>query len=278
MARDLIASLGSTLRSERNPMLHVVAVGVDEYRDAKVRRLDYAAADAKAIADLFGSRISADEVRVDLILNSEATRDRVIKSIGERLVKEVRREDTVLLYFACHGSPERDHFRGEDRPYLILHDTSHDEIYSTGIEMVDTVPRWFDRLDVSLVVLLLDTCFSGAAGRSFCGPLHLRYRDEFHSDEPVSLQDLVLGRGRVILAAAGNHQPALESPEHGHGVFTHHLLSALRQPPSIGGEIGLGTLGDIVARRVSEETGGAQVPVLKGRTELAALPLLGTAL
>ena len=264
------------MTAQQKSIFHAVVVGVDAYRDKRIPPLTCARSDAKTMAGLFRGRIHADEVNIELLVDEEATRDRVMDMVGEELPRKAGPDDQVFLYFACHGSPERDSPRGQDQPYLILHDTDFDRIYSTGIDMVHTITRWYERLSSRLVVLCLDACFSGASGgRSFCGPLHQKYRDAFNSDEPISLQDLDMGRGRIFLAAAQDHQPALESTEYGHGLFTYYLLRALRQVPSEANEIGIGTLADAVARAVKKETEGEQIPILNGKIEMAALPLLG---
>ncbi|MCG8419252.1 MAG: caspase family protein [Proteobacteria bacterium] len=257
---------------------HAVVIGIDAYRDNRIPPLSCAASDARAVSELFRSRICADEVDVKLLVDHDATKDRVTEAIAETLADKAETNDSVFLYFAGHGSPERRSPGDQDKSYLILHDTNYDRIYSTGINVENTVMDWLhDRLCSDLVVFCLDACFSGTTGgRGFAGPTHQTYRRDYHSNAPISLRDLKLGRGRTILAAANAHQPALESDQYGHGVFTYHLLGELRQPPSVRGLIGIGTLFDRVSRAVARETGDKQTPILNGTLELAALPLLGS--
>ncbi len=245
-------------------MLHAVLIGIDRYKDEAIPRLSFAGADAQALASAL-SNIKEGERSVRLLLNEEATRENIMIAIGEDLHRAVEPGDTVLIYFAGHGSPERRGSRDRRSRYLIPHNTEYQRIYATGIDMESGVHNWFNRLaDAKLVVLALDSCFSGAAGRSFTGPLLAKsptlpgYRDDA---QPISIQRLDLGRGRVLLCAADDDQAAREDSALGHGVFTYYFLDALRRP----GERHTIDLGDIykeVASAVALATDGEQEPVI----------------
>ena len=201
-------------------------------------------------------------------------REEVQTAIGEDLSRAVGPDDVVLLYFACHGSPEMRASKDERSLYLILHDTQYQRIYATGIDMEVDVMRWMDRLgDAKLVVLFIDACFSGrAGGRTFKGPLATKaYRSE---PRKVSLKDLALGSGRLIITAADEDQVALEDPRLGHGVFTYHLLRALQPTSAEATTIRIGALYEAVATAVAQATEGRQVPILNGQSRMAALPAL----
>lgn len=256
-------------------MLHAVIIGIDLYADPRIHNLSFAGYDARTIASLLCDRIAPNERRVTLLLDEQATRANIMKAIGEDLARASRPGDTAIIYFAGHGSPERAAPRDEDLPYLVAHDTDYERIYSTGIDMVHDVTRWLQRLGAGLAVLFLDACFSGAAGgRTFGGPVYLANRGRFR-DELISIKDLDLGAGRVIIAAANDDEVALEFESLGHGVFTYHLLEALRQSPAGSPTIGVATLYESVASAVRQATSTRQNPVLNGLLERGALPLLG---
>jgi uncharacterized caspase-like protein len=256
-------------------MLHAVVVGIDRYADPRIRDLTCARHDAHTFGSLLSERIAPDERCVTMLLDEQATRANIMRSIGEDLARAVGPDDVALIYFAGHGSPERAAPRDEDWLYLIAHDTQFDCIYSTGIDMVRDVTHWLQRLRTRLAVLFLDACFSGGAGgRTFGGPIHLANRDRF-LEEPISITDLDLGAGKVIIAAANDDEVALESKSLRHGFFTHHLLDALCQPPAASKQISLAVLYDTVAAAVHEATNARQHPVFNGRNVRGALPLLG---
>ncbi|WP_437928348.1 caspase family protein [Sorangium sp. So ce291] len=262
-------------------MLHAVVVGIDLYVDPFVPRLRCAAKDAQTLAGLIEERIERSERKVRLLLDTEATRRNIMAAIGDDLHRDLEQGDIVVLYFACHGSPERRAARDRQSRYLIPHDAEYGRIHSTGIDLERDVVVWLDRLsDAGLVVLFLDACFSGAAGgRTFMGPALAstpslpKYLDD---PRPISLKKLHLGRGRVVLCAADDNQLAREDPALGHGVFTHELVQALKRPRGERTTVGLTELYDEVERGVRQATDGAQEPVisiLSGRR--ASLPCLG---
>jgi uncharacterized caspase-like protein len=257
-------------------MLHAVLIGIDRYRDPDIPDLWFARSDAETFASLLIERILPAERRVVTLLDERATRQAIVTTLVEELPRQCSADDVVLIYFAGHGSPERTSPRDDDWPYLIAHDTDYQRIAATGIDMNHDVAGWLEGLPARLAVLFLDACFSGnAGGRTLAGPTFLAHRNRFR-DEPISLQSLELGEGRIIIAAADDDEVAEEVSQLGHGVFTYHLLDVLGQAPAAGSAtIGVGTLYELVARKVRDATRGAQRPVSVGRSVGGALPLLG---
>lgn len=263
-------------------MFRAVIVGIDTYKDRSIPPLSFARSDAQALSSLLESRIRSDERSVTLLADEQATRRNLMVAIGEELPTAVEENDTVLLYFACHGSPERRTSRDRRSLYLIPHDAEMQRIYATAIDMERDVPRWLERLaeaGAKLVILLLDTCFSGGAGgRTFMGPV-LRsspavpgYLDD---PAPISFKELDLGRGQAIFAASDADQVAMESRDLGHGIFTYHLLQALTKPRDGARTVHLGVVYAEVCDAVRCATDERQEPVLNTRLKNARLPSLG---
>ena len=248
-------------------MLRSVLVGIDVYQDPFIPGLSRARADAEALARLLEQRIRPDERSVLLLVDQDATQRRIDVAINETLHRSVNPGDVVLLYFACHGSPERRAAKDKRSRHLIAHDTEYGRIFATGIDMERDIPAWFERLEeAKLVVLLLDTCFSGAVGgRTFMGPTlraNPRVEGSLSEPQPASIKDLDLGRGRVILCACDDDQLAREDPALGHGVFTHHLLQGLTRDRDASPTVDLVDLYQQVAKGVSSATQDKQQPVI----------------
>ena len=246
-------------------MLHAVLIGIDAYQDGAIPPLCYARTDAAAFGAAL-SRIDASERSLRLLLDEEATRRSIMSAIAEDLHRAVEPGDTVLLYFAGHGSPERRGARDRRARYLVPYDAEMSKIFATGIDMDRDVHTWLERLaEARMVVIVLDTCFSGAAGgRTFMGPLlgESRARPGYLDEGgPISIRHLDLGRGRVILCAADDDQIAHEDRSLGQGLFTHHLLAALQRPRG-GATVDVADLYGEVSAAVSGATAGAQEPVI----------------
>jgi len=102
-------------------------------------------------------------------------------------------DDAILLFYAGHGKTDR-----AGRLCLATHDSREDAIYSTSIRASDLYDM-IDNSDCNQVVLLLDCCFSGAAGRDFTrGSVQ---------DQIQMMQD---AKGLHVLTATTGHQTARE--------------------------------------------------------------------
>jgi uncharacterized caspase-like protein len=263
-------------------MLRAVIVGIDEYQDRAIPRLSCACEDARAIAQLLQS-FPASECKVRLLENEGATRRSIMEAIGDDLPNEIEDGDTILLYFAGHGSPERRSSRDRRALYLVPYDTDYQKIYATAIDMDRDVPVWLERIaeaGAKLVVLFLDTCFSGGrGGRTFTGPTLLNSPKvpgylEFDDPDPPTFKDLDLGRGQAIFSAADGDQVALEDTRLGHGIFTYHLLQALKKPRDGARSVHLGIVYAEVCDAVRAATHDQQEPVLNTRLRNARLPCI----
>lgn len=254
-------------------ILHAIVVGIDRYRDARIRDLRCARADAEAVAAMV-EKIRPQERRIQLILNEEATKERLLVAIGEDLPRAVEHPDVVLLYFAGHGSPETSGGPDEVTRYLIAHDTAYEHVYATGIDMERELPRWIQRIpQASMILVVVDACFSGGAGgRTFEGPRLRAERAGSRGPLPISLADLDLGEGRLMLTACDDDQVAREDTSLGHGVFTYYFLRGPAGPDE--GSVGVSTFYDELSAAVHLHTQGRQTPVLNGRAVSSRLPYL----
>lgn len=259
-------------------MLRAVIVGINDYRDARIHNLAWATNDAEELAALIDTGLDEAQRRVTVLVDEHATRSAILTAIGDTLPREEREDDLILLYFACHGSPEHATSPHQAERYLIAHDTDFENIFATAIDMNREVRICLERLTKSkIVIVFLDTCFSGAAGgRTFRGP---RLAHEFKvraGPARIDLSQLQLGEGRVIIAACKDTQTAKERDSLQHGVFTYHLLNLLRTE-SLDGTISVSRLYQRLVRSVGMETSGTQIPVLNGQLLDTRLPVFPVA-
>jgi hypothetical protein len=255
----------------------VVAIGISKYQDPSIPGLGYADADARAIYDYFRGTFSLPESQIFLRVNEQATLREIKSLIGTLIVAKAQDpKDTVILYFAGHGM--RDHVTTSLDPdglskYFLPYDASRNDLYSTALEM-DEVTNILRRLIPDRVVVILDSCFSGAAGgRSPYDPKAAGERAPI-SDEFLDRMAHV-GKGRVVLSASQPDQAAQESADFGHGVFTYYLLEALHGAAGVKGEENISLLDvyNYIGPKVEKATKGLQVPKLKG--DLAGQILIG---
>lgn len=251
--------------------MHVVLVGIDEYRDPNIRRLSYARNDVERLEDCLISSTLHQDISVHTLLDADATRENIIRTIGTDLPRVVGKGDVVLVYFACHGAPEV--LRSDViARYLICHDTDYSSLISSSLDVELDLQRLAGRISASLIIFITDACYSGySGGRGIIGPMLADQRARQRSG--LRLSDLRLGEATVFWGAASDDEVAWEPSSLKHGVFSHFLIEELTEGRS-GDSVGLSTLYDRVHSRVHSFTRGRQNPVLFGAIRGAKLPIL----
>jgi uncharacterized caspase-like protein len=128
---------------------------------------------------------------------------------------------------------------------------------------MEELSRILQRLRPERVVLIIDSCFSGAAGG------RTPFEPNAESRAAISEQFLSrianTGKGRVILTASGGREVALESRETRHGIFTWFLLEGLRGGADADhdGRVDVDEIYKFVSQKVSAATHGRQNPTRK---------------
>jgi uncharacterized caspase-like protein len=112
-----------------------VFVGINKYKDSRIRPLNFAARDAQHFYDVVNERIEKSERKTWLLTDEAATRTGFMRLVGTELAGQVSENDLVLLFFSGHGSPETSGHIDNTSRYLIMHDTDYNNIFSTGIDL-----------------------------------------------------------------------------------------------------------------------------------------------
>lgn len=189
-----------------------VIVGVEKYNtlpEARFAERDAAAVRAHAVALGFPER------NVVLLTGAQATRTGLVKNVETWLARNVSESSTVLFYFSGHGAPEPT----TGQAYLVPVDGDPAYLEDTGYP----VKRLYERLGAlkaRQVLVALDSCFSGAGGRSVLAPgtrpLVVEVSAAPDRASPVA----------ALTASAGN-QVSGTLDEQGHGLFTYFFLRGL---------------------------------------------------
>lgn len=225
--------------------LRAVFIGVNKHRDPKIPELTGATKDATAIWALFKDSVAG--IVDQRILDEQATAASIRRALDESL-GEATQEDTVVIFFAGHGTPSHQ---------LVPFDTDLSAIDQTTIPMQEIADR-LKRTGARASLVILDCCFSGGAPARVLEGLPVA-----RASAPA-VTDLG-GEGRLILAAARDDQAALESGRH--GLFTGAMLRVFQERPDW---TDIGVLMDKVIRQVRAEaarTGHEQTPVWAGMIE-----------
>jgi WD40 repeat protein/uncharacterized caspase-like protein len=234
----------------------VLAVGVNSYANPAYD-LRYAVADARA----FAAEVSGQQkklrrgaaVEVSTLLDRQATRAGILRALSE-LADKAQPEDTVVVYFAGHGTAQGNRF------YLIPHDLGYagrrDVVDAEGVRTIvghsvsdEELERAFERLDAGQLLLVIDACNSGQAleaEEKRRGPMNSK-----------GLAQLAYEKGMYVLTAAQSFQAAQEATQLGHGLLTYALVEeglrrALADSQPADGEVVTREWFDYATRRVPE--------------------------
>ncbi|MFL6255324.1 MAG: caspase family protein [Pyrinomonadaceae bacterium] len=234
-----------TLRGDeqlrRAPTTHIIAVGVNEYANARYN-LRFAAGDANSfVAEVKRQRALVEptgRIVAVTLLDREATKANILTALRRlsgaetgplragtpkslEALKPAEAEDVVVIYFAGHGTAQRNRF------YLIPHDLGYagerDKVTAEGLQAVlehsisdEELSAVFEPLNASQLVLVLDACNSGQAleaEEKRRGPMNTK-----------GLAQLAYEKGMYVLTAAQSYQAALEAAQLGHGLLTYVLI------------------------------------------------------
>ena len=136
-------------------------------------------------------------------------------------LKRAQPEDTVIIYFAGHGTAQAQRF------YLIPHDLGYTgdrtKLNEAGLRDIlahsisdEELEQAVEGLDAGHLLLVIDACNSGQAleaEEKRRGPMNSK-----------GLAQLAYEKGMYILTAAQSYQAALETAQLGHGLLTYALV------------------------------------------------------
>ena len=224
---------------KRKGTAYIIAVGVNEYANPQYN-LKYAVADARSFGDEVRRRQTQiagfERIEVIQLLDQDATKANILAAI-KRLagepgppslkagpldsLKRAEPEDTVVIYFAGHGTAQAQRF------YLIPHDLGYTgdrtKLTEQGLKTMLThsisdveLESSVENLDAGHLLLIIDACNSGQAleaEEKRRGPMNSK-----------GLAQLAYEKGMYILTAAQSFQAALEAAQLGHGYLTYALV------------------------------------------------------
>jgi uncharacterized caspase-like protein len=257
-----------------------LVVGIGNFTDTQIPRLNYTTADANAFADALKDpnigQFPADNVHV---LTDDKATTKNIKEELNWIARHAQPNDLVVIYVATHGTPRTVDSAGGAN-YLVTFDTEaykagsfdEDAMYATAYPMVDLANAVATRMKALRTAVFLDTCYSG--GSVAGGAPAEKLANEAPSKE--LLTHMTDGTGRIVMAASQVDQESLESAELRHGYFTYYLLQALKNGK---GATPLSQIYASVAQQVSKSVsakGAHQDPVMNRSSADADFALRST--
>lgn len=248
--RDLkLVDSGSIAEWPTSTKRFALVIGVDEYMDTQINRLEGAGNDAKVLANALTEHAGFPKDQV-ILLTSDQPQERrpslgnILRRLSN-LRSLVPRDGLLLFAFAGHGM-ER-----EGRAYLLPSDAQVSEdlglLERTAINVID-IRDWIRKTGVGQVVIILDACRSDpTSGRSGGDNL---LTEAYTSGLNFEQRNHEITAFATLYATAVGHR-AYEYKEKKQGYFTWALVEGIKgAAANVRGEITLAALVEYVQEQV----------------------------
>ncbi|MBI5241699.1 MAG: caspase family protein, partial [Elusimicrobia bacterium] len=199
--------------SAPRPEDFAVVVGIENY--SRLPAASHAEHDAEAVKRHLLA-LGLPERNIVMLQGQRAVRSQLAAYLEEWLPKNVRPDSTVFFYYSGHGAPDPK----TGQAFLLPWDGDPVFLQSTAYP-VKKLYTQLAALKARRTIVALDSCFSGAGGRSVLAP----------GTKPlVTKMEEMRPEGEVTLFTASAGDEITGSlDEQGHGMFTYYFLKALDQ-------------------------------------------------
>ncbi len=189
---------------------HALVIGINEYDDEGLTRLETAVNDASAMHDLLQRKYGFES---RLLLNP--SRYELVRALDE-LRNDLGWSDNLLIYYAGHGQLDT----ASDTGYWLPADAEADN--RANWIPVHTITSNLKALAARNVLVVADSCYSGTLTRDASAP------PPDGAARMAQMQRLASKRGRHVLSSGGL-EPVYDGGGDGHSVFARAILSILRE-------------------------------------------------
>lgn len=262
-----LSQLPQKIAAENSPRKRALLVGISNYHDKRWPQLAGAVNDVKIQEMLLIHRFGFAPQEIRLLVDEEATRDNILKSLEKHLVSWAQPSDVVVFHFSGHGSQVWDTqqiFPGGRVSTLVPFDALLPAGYPYQGGKVNDITGhtlWLlmQAINTENITFVFDSCYSGGARkgnlvvRSRPGDLELirsdnpnikllasdaetKYQKKLLTQLQMTDKDLKEGRQKgvpkgIILAAAKPDQAAIDATfaDTAAGLFTYNLSRYLWQ-------------------------------------------------
>ncbi|CAN5230367.1 hypothetical protein BH11CYA1_BH11CYA1_29000 [soil metagenome] len=239
-----------------------VVIGIGDFVDPSIPKLKYSSKDARDFYDYLvdpaQGKFKPDHVR--LLLDRNATKINIMDALGDSFLPHAANsKDLVVIYLSTHGSPAGADIRGVN--YVVAYDTQVRKLFATGIEMNQLLRMIKERVHTNRIVLVLDTCYSGAGAQ-------LGHKGIVRTN--VDSHAAAQGVGSLVITSSAPDQKAWESDDLHNSYFTRYFIDALKETASKEGSNGsnieqaFNNMRSKVQSTVLKDKGEMQTPVMAG--------------
>ena len=242
-----------SIRVPTKTKAHAIVIGVSNYRE-KLPQADFADNDARLVSKYLTQVLGYQDENVVTIINDRAAKGDFEKYIESWLPNRVEKGDEVFIYYSGHGAPNPT--TGD--AYLVPYDGDPTYLEKTAYPIKKMYTQ-LAMLPTNKITVVMDSCFSGAGGRSVIAK---------GAKPLVTIVDGgALPSNIVVLSASAGDQISHSYDEKGHGLFTYFFLKGLAQEAgkrNVNMKEIFDYAGPQVSRIARREYNSDQVPQWKG--------------
>ena len=184
-----------------------LVIGIDNYADGRIPKLDNAASDAVAVGQVLENSLGYQTIVV-----RDGSKQTIIAAFN-LLAAQVSPNDSVVIYYAGHGELLEKTGLGYWQPANA--DASKAETWISNSD----IGKLLGQLGASQVALISDSCFSGSLVSDE------RIRGVAQTGDPTAL---LKGRAAVVMSSGGN-EPVFDSGKNGHSTFAWNLMRTVEK-------------------------------------------------
>jgi hypothetical protein len=219
-----------------------IIVGINKYRDSEIQPLNGAVNDAQEIYEHLKSNNNFQISDSHLLLNRDATRERILKAVGEIFNRKDISSELVAFYFSGHGMIDDNNVG-----YIAPFDMDPKDPFVNGINMEDLRNFISKSKNKASAIMFLDCCYAGIAteGSKVATTTVLAdpetkhiYYDQLQKmvESPIVQTQENIGRGNIVLASSEATATSRErnncihygkEESHTHGAFSYYLIEGL---------------------------------------------------
>jgi len=186
---------------------YAILIASSKYKDPTLQDLLCPENDVDGLNDVLTSENYGQFTKTYVLKN--CPHSHVLLKINQ-VLKQVDKNDFVLIYYSGHGTSNR-----IGKLHLTTTNTMVNSLESTSIP-IENIRNCIDVSPSNKIALLLDSCFSGAAGNAF-----------IKSGVGDQLQLSLSGRGIYIMTSSTGIQTALEKEGDMYSVFTKNIIEGI---------------------------------------------------
>ncbi|TYT74389.1 caspase family protein [Desulfobotulus mexicanus] len=199
--------------------IFAVIIGIEDYSYSKaphdMKGVDFARNDAIAFQDCIKEVFGITDDNIQIWLDSDANRTRIENDLPY-FIQGLRADDTLIFYYAGHGF----HKEGENR--ITAWDTHPNNLSNTTISLSEILFEPLKKSNCKKALVFIDAC------STFLNDI-LPSRDVISNMTTSEFEQFIQSKDHTALYLASSPgQPSFPSTTLQHGIWTYHLIEALK--------------------------------------------------